>query len=103
MHTLGEDFTYMNARIYFKNMDKLIHFINRDKSFNIKIRYSTPRDYIQAIQNEKVVYPNKTDDFFPYSDGDHAFWTGFFTSRVSLKGFVKDFSRYMQAVRRNLA
>lgn len=28
MHTLGEDFQYANARMWFKNFDKLIKYIN---------------------------------------------------------------------------
>lgn len=28
MHTMGEDFQYANARMWYKNMDKLINFIN---------------------------------------------------------------------------
>ena len=28
MHNIGGDFQYSNARMYFKNVDKLINFIN---------------------------------------------------------------------------
>jgi len=28
MHTMGEDFTYTNSRMWYKNMDKLIKYIN---------------------------------------------------------------------------
>jgi len=30
-------------------------------------------------------------------------WTGYFVSRVALKGFVKDLSRYTQAVRKHIS
>ena len=30
-------------------------------------------------------------------------WTGYFTSRVALKGFVKDMSRFTQAVRKHVS
>jgi len=30
-------------------------------------------------------------------------WTGYFTSRVALKGFVRDFGRYAQAVRKHIS
>ena len=69
----------------------------------MKILYSTPGQYIKAIQAEKATYPVKTDDFFPYADNSHAFWTGYFVSRVALKGFVKDMSRFIQATRKHLA
>jgi hypothetical protein len=38
-------------------------------------------------QAEAVKMSVKTDDFFPYSDCEHCFWTGYFTSRASLKRF----------------
>lgn len=48
-------------------------------------------------------YPTKTDDFFPYADNQHAFWTGYFVSRVALKGFVRDFGRFTQAARKHVS
>jgi len=38
----------------------------------------------------------------PYSDREHGFWTGYFTSRVSLKGFVRDLGRYINTIRTHL-
>ena len=103
LHTLGEDFQYTNSRMWYKNVDKLINYINTRPEFGMTIKYSTPTEYITAIQNEGATYPNKYDDFFPYADNAHSMWTGYFVSRVSLKGFVKDLSRYAQAVRKHLS
>jgi lysosomal alpha-mannosidase len=68
MHTMGEDFTYTNSRMWYKNMDKLIKYINSRDEFGVKILYSTPGDYIEAIHKEQATYPTKKDDFFPYAD-----------------------------------
>lgn len=100
MHTLGEDFHYANARMWFKNIDKLIKFINARPEFGVKLIYSTPSKYIKQIQSESNKYPIKTDDFFPYADYQHAYWTGYFTSRPAVKGFVRDFGRWLQATRK---
>lgn len=52
MHTIGEDFTYSNARMAFKNYDKLIKYINNHtEEFGLKIVYSTPNEYIDAIRS----------------------------------------------------
>lgn len=104
MHTVGEDFTYSNARMQFKNYDKLIKHINaRKETYNITIRYSTPSEYIRSIRTEKKGYSTKRDDFFPYADYPHSMWTGFFTSRTAIKGFVKDFSRFAHSVKKHIS
>jgi AraC-like DNA-binding protein len=69
----------------------------------MKLVYSTPGEYIQAINKEANSYPSKTDDFFPYGDDVHDYWTGYFTSRTGVKGFVREFGRWIQAVRKHLA
>lgn len=38
----------------------------------------------------------KTDDFFPYADGPHQFWTGYFTSRPALKRYERLSSNFLQ-------
>ncbi len=50
MHTLGEDFHFTNSRMWFKNVDKLLKFINDRPEFGVKIMYSTPSAYVEAIQ-----------------------------------------------------
>ena len=41
----------------------------------------------------------QADDFFPYSDGDNAYWTGYFTSRSPLKAYIRGASSYLNAAR----
>ena len=38
--------------------------------------YSTPSRYLEAVNKADLSWTVKTDDFFPYADGAHAFWTG---------------------------
>lgn len=38
----------------------------------------------------------KTDDFFPYADGPHQFWTGYFTSRPAFKRYERLSSNFLQ-------
>ena len=99
LHTMGSDFQYSNAHKYFKNMDKLIKYINNHPEWGINLFYSTPSKYIKAINKLNISYPGKTDDFFPYADNEHAYWTGYFVSRVALKGIVKEGGRFLQSVR----
>ncbi|KAG7340186.1 glycosyl hydrolase family 38 protein [Nitzschia inconspicua] len=41
----------------------------------------------------------KQDDFFPYSDCPHCFWTGYFTSRPALKKLERVSSAFLMAAR----
>ncbi|GMP34286.1 hypothetical protein CsSME_00007218 [Camellia sinensis var. sinensis] len=97
MFTMGTDFKYQYAHTWFRNMDKLIHYVNQDGRVNAL--YSTPSIYTDAKYAESKSWPLKTDDFFPYADRINAYWTGFFTSRPALKGYVRMMSGYYLAAR----
>jgi Alpha mannosidase middle domain len=70
----------------------------------INIFYSNPDYYTQQKQPrakgpDSITWPVKTDDFFPYSDCPHCFWTGYFTSRTALKRFERVASSFLLASR----
>ena len=46
MFTMGSDFQYENANTWYKNLDKLIHYVNLDGRVNAF--YSTPLAYTQV-------------------------------------------------------
>ena len=87
MFTMGDDFNYQTAKMNFKNMDKLIKHMNaRSQETGIHLLYSTPSCYLQSLlDNDNQVYPIKSDDFMPYANQPHSYWTGYFTSRPSVK------------------
>lgn len=63
----------------------------------MKLQYSTPSNYIDAIAQENIQWPTKYDDMFPYADDENSFWTGYFTSRANAKGYVRRGSRNMHS------
>ncbi|XP_058195681.1 probable alpha-mannosidase At5g13980 [Rhododendron vialii] len=97
MWTMGTDFKYQYAHTWYRNMDKLIHYVNQDGRVNAL--YSTPTIYTDAKYAEHQSWPLKTDDYFPYADRKNAYWTGYFTSRPGLKGYVRVMSGYYLAAR----
>ncbi|KAH0971088.1 hypothetical protein GBA52_023244 [Prunus armeniaca] len=82
MWTMGDDFQYQYARSWFKQMDKLIHYVNKDGRVNAL--YSTPSIYTDAKNAANQSWPLKTDDYFP---------------RPGLKGYVRSLSGYYLAAR----
>ncbi|KAF5753052.1 hypothetical protein HS088_TW01G00970 [Tripterygium wilfordii] len=97
MWTMGDDFQYQYAESWFKQMDKLIHYVNKDGRANAL--YSTPSIYTDAKNAANESWPLKTDDYFPYADRENAYWTGFFTSRPAFKQYIRLLSGYYLATR----
>lgn len=99
MLKLGSDFAYANSQSWYNSLDIIIDAVNaRDSRFNLF--YSDPTSYTKArAQETSVVWPSKTDDFFPYSDASHTFWTGYFTSRPQFKYFERYSSAFLQIVK----
>lgn len=99
--TMGEDFNYQSADMWYKNIDKLIRYVNarQQNGSKVNVFYSTPSCYLDALHKADLEWPTKTDDFFPYASNNHSYWTGYFTSRPTLKGYVREANNFMQAVK----
>ena len=49
MHTMGSDFEWDTAPIFYKNLDRLLKYINNRKvEYNMEIIYSTPSLYLEV-------------------------------------------------------
>ncbi|XP_034666347.1 lysosomal alpha-mannosidase isoform X1 [Drosophila subobscura] len=96
--TMGGDFTYQAAQVYYKNLDKLIRYSNARQvnGSNINLIYSTPSCYLKSLHESGITWPTKSDDFFPYASDPHAYWTGYFTSRPTLKRYERDGNHFLQ-------
>ncbi|CAL1531573.1 unnamed protein product [Lymnaea stagnalis] len=99
--TMGSDFNYVQAHMFFKEMDKLITYVNARQAVgsNINVLYSTPSCYLKQLNNDNLTWTTKDDDFFPYADREHGFWTGYFTSRAALKRYVRVVNSFFQSVK----
>lgn len=89
MMTMGSDFQYENAEIWFSNLDILIRYFEKHPEHRLNVLYSTPSIYVAAKHALNRTWTVKTDDFFPYADNQHAFWTGYFTSRAGFKQYER--------------
>jgi len=94
----GTDFQYQNADQWFRNLDKLVHYINLNGSVNAF--YSTPTIYTEwKNKNKSVTYEIRTDDIMPLADNAHNYWSGYFTSRPALKRQVRYATNFLAAAR----
>ena len=108
MFLYGDDFVFKDKNL-FMNIDCLIKVFNdtNDKRTQKEIRkifgtnekvnffYSTPEKYFNSVKEELTknnknlnIFENFTNfDFFPLKTD--CFWTGFYTSRPYLKGYIR--------------
>ncbi|PSN50451.1 Lysosomal alpha-mannosidase [Blattella germanica] len=96
--TMGGDFTYQDAHMYYKNLDLLIRYVNEEQKnkSRVNVFYSTPSCYLKAVHDAGNSYTTKKDDFFPYASDEHSYWTGYFTSRPTLKRFERLGNNFLQ-------
>ncbi|KAJ9564548.1 hypothetical protein OSB04_000514 [Centaurea solstitialis] len=105
MWTMGDDFQYQYAESWFKQMDKLIHHVNRDGRVNdyTPLRLYTPmQNFLQmCLGRSKLMTISHAlcACVCRYADGEDAYWTGYFTSRPALKGYIRSLSGYYMAAR----
>jgi len=103
---MGSDFHHM-TNSWFYNLDKLIKEVNVQGRVNAF--YSSPDAYLDAklasgfgagpAADPTLSLSQKLDDFFPYADGDHSYWSGYFSSRPALKRLVRIASGYFASAR----
>ncbi|RWS08571.1 lysosomal alpha-mannosidase-like protein [Dinothrombium tinctorium] len=96
--TMGSDFQYQNAHIWYKNLDKLIKYVNEQQENGSKVNvfYSSPSCYLYALNKAGLNWTTKRDDFLPYSSDRHSYWTGYFTSRPAQKRYIRDSNNILQ-------
>eukprot|EP00935_MAST-01C_sp_MAST-1C-sp1_P000879 g879.t1 len=94
---LGGDFRYQNAACWYRNLDKLIHYVNKNGTINAF--YSTPSHYVDAKKAANLTWEVRQDDIFPLADKAHHYWSGYFTSRPALKRQVRFATNFLNAAR----
>jgi hypothetical protein len=93
----GMDFRYIDAFKNYKNLDRMIEYMNFAYPEKWHLQYATPSDYIDAIAALNRTWPTKTDDLFPYQSSPSCYWTGYFTSRANSKAQVRQGSSNLHA------
>ncbi|PRP78438.1 hypothetical protein PROFUN_13701 [Planoprotostelium fungivorum] len=87
----GDDFSFVNAKIQYDNMDRLMKYINDNNStLGVTMRYSTLSKYFDRVresaERESIEFPiYRYDDFLPYADTEESYYTGYYSSRSQIK------------------
>ncbi|KAG8221969.1 hypothetical protein J437_LFUL007810, partial [Ladona fulva] len=75
-----------------------VRYVNAEQSKGSRVNlfYSTPSCYLKSLNDANITWPTKDDDFFPYASDPHTYWTGYFTSRPTLKYFERLGNNFLQ-------
>ncbi|XP_058513989.1 lysosomal alpha-mannosidase-like isoform X8 [Ochotona princeps] len=71
-------------------------FAQQENGSRVHVLYSTPACYLRELNKANLTWSVKEDDFFPYADGPHQFWTGYFSSRPALKHYERVSYNFLQ-------
>ncbi|EEC11490.1 lysosomal alpha-mannosidase, putative, partial [Ixodes scapularis] len=98
----GGDLSYVEAEKQFAAIDALAAAANaldkakesrwrryRLKKAPVHVFYSTPACFLRALHEVNVTWPVFSNDVLPYTDSPGRTWSGFYTSRPSLKLFAR--------------
>lgn len=105
---MGEDFSYPDPQAWdntYKNYQQLINYINAKKEWNMNVKFGTLTEYFKRVKEMEAKYGKQLDstfpvlsgDFFPYSDWDNAYWTGYYTTRPAIKRFGREIEPLVRA------
>lgn len=97
---LGDDFRFNEIEEWdqqYENYKKLMSYMENQTDWKITVKFGTLKDYFDIVKKkqtaESIQFSSLSGDFFPYSDHDKAYWTGYFTTRP----FDKRFSREVES------
>jgi len=107
---LGDDFRYDHNIEWdqqFKNYMRLFNHMNSKTEWNVHARFGTVKDYFREVNRAMVKlgkreqsageFSSLTGDFFPYTDQNDEFWTGYFSTRPFAKGLCRDLEVYLRS------
>ena len=72
---------------------------NIDAHASVGLALDREKSAAEITTDNGVEWTVKQDDFMPYSDCSHCFWTGYFVSRPALKRFERVSSSFLLAAR----
>jgi len=108
---LGDDFRFDREIEWdqqFKNYMQLFNHMNRQVDWNVQARFGTVKDYFDEVHAAMLKlnhidlhslhkFPTLSGDFFPYTDREDEYWTGYYTTRPFIKGVSRDLEVYLRS------
>lgn len=101
---VGDDFRFDTAEewdLHYNNYMKVMEYINNRTDWNMNVQFGTLKHYFEMLRNEEKIKLQESSpkgfsilkgDFYPYSDQNSDYWTGYYSTRP----FHKQLSREIE-------
>jgi hypothetical protein len=111
MAACGDDFAFHKGKAVYKAFDELIGELTKtgkNKGYDIEVKYSNLYTYFDEMKKLDVTYGLFTGDFMPYQElwpgwSWNDFWTGYYSTRLHMKRYIRDTFNKLQSVQSLLA
>ncbi|KAL4237876.1 Alpha-mannosidase 2x [Mactra antiquata] len=106
---IGDDFRFDTSHewdSHYRNYRKVMDYINNRNDWNMKIQFGTLKDYFNLLHKDEKKkskyssenqFPVLKGDFFPYSDQNSEYWTGYYSTRPFHKQLSRDIESNLRA------
>lgn len=86
---MGSAHFYENAQFNYLNMEKIVSYIQKNyKDLNMNLVFSTPSEYLAALEQEQLQLPIFTGDLTTLADQNQVL-TGYYSSKPDFKKSIK--------------
>ena len=98
---LGDDFRYDRIIEWdqqYENYRMLFDYMNNKPEWNVQARFGTLQDYFNEVQKEisSKEFPVVSGDFYPYTDQNNEYWSGYFTTRPFDKNMGRELESHLR-------
>ncbi len=99
---LGDDFRYdrnIEWDQQYKNYQMLFNYMNNKPEWNVQAKFGTIQDYFNEVHKDldPTDFPVLEGDFFPYTDTNNEYWTGYYSSRPFDKMIGRELEQQLRA------
>jgi hypothetical protein len=89
IQVMGNQNYFENAQFNYMNMEKIMNYVSKNyKDLNMNIVFSTPSEYLAALEAEKKEFPVFTGDLIQLADAN-IITNGYYSSKPDLKRAIK--------------
>ena len=101
----GDDFAFVEAKKVFDKLDDLVNEVSKyggKQGYDTTVKYSSLYEYFDEFRSMNLTLGLYEGDFLPYQEPLSSwedFWTGYYSSRLHMKHYIRDIFHKLQSTK----